>query len=170
MLLSPAELYDRLDEPGLVAVDSRAETEFALGHLPGAVNLPANLLQDPESLRKALLPPDAGTAERRLQRLAQRRIPDRGRSTSDGFLSHFAGMSADDPIEVGHDIDSISGASVSVTGVTRAVRSAIDILAQPEARSAGDARFDDSGRTAADQPLHSLQHLREALSGGVVPE
>ena len=53
--------------------------------------------------------------------------------TSDDFLSHFAGMSAGDPIEVGHDIDLISGATASVTGVTRAVRSAIDILAQPEA-------------------------------------
>lgn len=40
--ISPDELHERLpNEPTLVVVDVRSPVEFRVGHVPGAVNLPA---------------------------------------------------------------------------------------------------------------------------------
>ncbi|HYD98243.1 MAG TPA: metalloregulator ArsR/SmtB family transcription factor [Alphaproteobacteria bacterium] len=48
-----AELLDRLREGGTILLDVRQEEEFALGHLPGAINIPVDELEH----RLAELPP-----------------------------------------------------------------------------------------------------------------
>lgn len=52
--ISRDELLKRLDEKSVTLLDVRAEEEFALGHLPGAVNIPVGELDR----RLAELPPD----------------------------------------------------------------------------------------------------------------
>ena len=51
--LSREELLKRLREGGVTLLDVRPEEEFALGHLPGAVNIPVEVLER----RLAELPP-----------------------------------------------------------------------------------------------------------------
>ena len=49
LLISAAGLEPLVEDPGLRIVDARDSKEYQEGHLPGAVNLPANSLVDPES-------------------------------------------------------------------------------------------------------------------------
>lgn len=52
--ISREELLSRLDENGITLLDVRPAEEFALGHLPGAINIPLDQLER----RLAELPPE----------------------------------------------------------------------------------------------------------------
>lgn len=55
-LIESQELYEQLGRSGLTIVDCRGGIDYGNGHIPGAVSLPANALQDPQSERGSLLP------------------------------------------------------------------------------------------------------------------
>ncbi len=62
ILIKPAELADIIGTPGVVIVDARGEKSYKKRHLPGAVNLPADLLislrdEDKEKTIKKLAVP-----------------------------------------------------------------------------------------------------------------
>jgi len=48
--------------------------------------------------------------------------------TAKGWLKQFIGFSSDDKLEVGHNIDSISGATISVNGITADIEDKTAIL------------------------------------------
>ena len=73
MLVDKETLFQRLAESELTVVDARSSSEFAAGHIPRAINLPADLLQDPDSARGALLPVEVLAA-----RLGSRGIGNHG--------------------------------------------------------------------------------------------
>lgn len=59
MLITTNKVYEGLGEPGRILVDLRGEAAYLKGHLPGAIHLPADALNDPESPRSALWPAEA---------------------------------------------------------------------------------------------------------------
>ncbi len=63
LLIEVNQLYEDMRDSSIHIVECRGAADFAQGHIPGAVNLPANLLQDPDSETGALLPPN-GLTER----------------------------------------------------------------------------------------------------------
>lgn len=56
MLITAKEGHERLGESGGILVDLRGDAAYRKAHLPGAIRLPAEALNDPESPRSALWP------------------------------------------------------------------------------------------------------------------
>lgn len=52
-LITPEQLHERLTQPGLLVVDARSSTEYAAGHIPGAINLPGALWRTPATKNPA---------------------------------------------------------------------------------------------------------------------
>ena len=52
LLIEPAELAKVLDQPGVRLIDARHPQEFGLGHIPGAVNVPAPATKSLEANRE----------------------------------------------------------------------------------------------------------------------
>lgn len=66
LLVEASWLYDHLDDPQVLVVDTRGLPDFEAGHIPGAVNLPSGELFDSESVGSDLL--SVPEIERRVSR------------------------------------------------------------------------------------------------------
>lgn len=56
MVVTAHELHQRRGNPELIVVDLRNEAAYRAAHIPGAVHLPAQALNDPESPRSSVWP------------------------------------------------------------------------------------------------------------------
>ena len=48
VFISPAQLKELLGKPGVKVIDVRRPADYAKGHIPGAINIPSNVIQVPE--------------------------------------------------------------------------------------------------------------------------
>lgn len=55
LLVEASWVYERLNDPHILVVDTRGSSEFEAGHIPGATNLPSGDLFDSESVGSDLL-------------------------------------------------------------------------------------------------------------------